>query len=532
MTATPEALSDWEKHVWMHVETEYETLKTKNALGKAEGAVGTICNEGTESHMKELTKNLTEHSEYRYVVSNICQTPPTMTSVPGDAIIVEVLPDMARYRFFKDGKPFAPAVWPRDCAIAVALYCCELPLPGQAERFGKDGVVQAFWWAFAQAVKQHKAAVAADAGGVCEALQTLEGFRKLARNCHFDYRLFKTKEERDVAAFQELENVEEARERFGFTGTRKINLIMWAEDLLKGKNNGKEPDDEEIAKYLREHIKWTDEKKAPTKNVVINLRALAKVIKNQPEIAKATQMAETQFGRATLFDEYSKYLVLVRRARSTADALWLVRSFVAAMMRQARENVKPEICSQSELTAKTGIIPVYQKIKDAQHWLAEKYKFEAGLTAAPAECPPPVWLDPLAAALFDEADFAWVKVCSESQRRLYNIQKKLLEAGPEVLCVLKGLLATPPPGGFNVEKHVFEAIFKEKWKDFLSAWESEHNPDVAEKVDEKATGEAGLTAPDPAGLTAAPTSAGDEVSGDEKKAALKKEIVTEALWHS
>ena len=41
-----------------------------------------------------------------------------------------------------------------------------------------------------------------------------------------------------------------------------------------------------------------------------------------------------------------------------------------------------------------------------------------------------------------------------------------------------------------------------------------------------------MTAPDPAGLTAAPTSAGDEVRGDEKKAALKKEIVTEALWHS
>ena len=101
-----------------------------------------------------------------------------------------------------------------------------------------------------------------------------------------------------------------------------------------------------------------------------------------------------------------------------------------------------------------------------------------------------------------------------------------------MLCVLQKLLATPPPGGFNVEKHVFEAIFKEKWKDFLSAWESEHKPDVAEEVDEKATGEAGLTAPDPAGLTAAPTSAGDEVSGDEKKAALKKEIVTEALWHS
>ena len=196
--------------------------------------------------------------------------------------------------------------------------------------------------------KQHNAAVAAKpqkSEEVVQALRTLEGFRKLARNCHFDYRLFKTKEERDVAAFQELENVEEAWERFGFTGTRKINLIMWAEDLLRGKNNGKEPDDEEIAKYLREHIKWTAETKAPTKNVVNCLRTIAQVIKKQPLIAKATQMAETQFGRATLFDEYSKYLVLVRRARSTADALWLVRSFVAAMMRQARGNATPAICS-------------------------------------------------------------------------------------------------------------------------------------------------------------------------------------------
>ena len=72
-------------------------------------------------------------------------------------------------------------------------------------------------------MQAHEAATAATphkSDDVAEELKTLEGFRKLARNCQFDYRLFKTKEARDIAAFQELENVEEARERFGFTGSR------------------------------------------------------------------------------------------------------------------------------------------------------------------------------------------------------------------------------------------------------------------------------------------------------------------------
>ena len=61
-----------------------------------------------------------------------------MTSVPGDYMIVEARKDMAKFRFYKDGKPFAPAVWPKDSNIPVALYQCQFPSSSAAERYGKD----------------------------------------------------------------------------------------------------------------------------------------------------------------------------------------------------------------------------------------------------------------------------------------------------------------------------------------------------------------------------------------------------------
>ena len=66
--------------------------------------------------------------------------------------------------------------------------------------------------------------------------------------------------------------------------------------------------------------------------------------------------------------------------------------------------------------------------------------------------------DPLKVAEFEEGDFSWMKGYSDSQRKVYNIQKKLIEAGADVLAVIKGLLGTAPSGGLNFEKHIFEAL--------------------------------------------------------------------------
>jgi hypothetical protein len=185
--------SEWSAHVWKWVKEEFDSLVKLPALSKAEGGVGVVCEFDKEIHMKEFTKHMQEYKEYRGVVSNVCCTPPEATSIPGDEIVMDMLGDMARFRFYKDGKPCAPTVWPKDSNIPVALYEIAKPGKDNVERFAKDGVVQAFWWAFAQAmqaVNAERLKTPPSSEEVYKALQIVQGFRKLARNCLFDYQLF------------------------------------------------------------------------------------------------------------------------------------------------------------------------------------------------------------------------------------------------------------------------------------------------------------------------------------------------------
>ena len=55
--------TDWEREVWKWVEPEFDELKKKMPLLKAEGACGVICHPSTDAHMKEFTRCLTEHGE-------------------------------------------------------------------------------------------------------------------------------------------------------------------------------------------------------------------------------------------------------------------------------------------------------------------------------------------------------------------------------------------------------------------------------------------------------------------------------------
>ena len=174
---------------------EYDSLVKLPALTKAAGGVGVFCEFDKDKSLKDFTEHLTLHKEFRGVVSNVCSTPPEACSVPGDEINMDMLEHMARFRFFdkKGGTPCAPAVWPKDCNIPVALYVIEKPKKTDVERFGKDGVVHAFWWAFAQATQALIAAkkkTPQNTEEVAQAISIVQGFRKLARNCLFDYQLF------------------------------------------------------------------------------------------------------------------------------------------------------------------------------------------------------------------------------------------------------------------------------------------------------------------------------------------------------
>ena len=121
---------------------------------------------------------------------------------------------------------------------------------------------------------------------------------------------YTSREARDLAAFQELEKVEEQRERFGFTGSRKINLFIWADSLLKTKHGGRAQTDEEISTYVSAAIKWKDEKSKPSAAVVATWRSVADMIRKKPEISAVTQRADSIYGRAHMFDELFQILCI------------------------------------------------------------------------------------------------------------------------------------------------------------------------------------------------------------------------------
>jgi len=278
---------------------------------------------------------------------------------------------------------------------------------------------------------------------------------------------YTSREARDLAAFQELEKVEEQRERFGFTGSRKINLFIWADSLLKTKHGGRAQTDEEISTYVSAAIKWKDEKSKPSAAVVATWRSIADMIRKKPEISAVTQRADSKYGRGHIFDELSKFLILCQKGRSSGDTLWLARAALADMIRQEQKNVAenkkvttPDVMNKAELSAKTGFVAIQQKVRDALTWLSSKFQYQ-GENSEPGLTGKKIYdhfTDPLKVAEFEEGGFSWMEGYSDSQRKVYNIQKKLMEGGAEVAAVIKGLLGTPPSGGLNHEKHIFEAL--------------------------------------------------------------------------
>ncbi len=53
--------TDWEREVWTWVEPEYNVLKPKTPLSKADGACVFICLQHWEAHAKEFARCLTVH---------------------------------------------------------------------------------------------------------------------------------------------------------------------------------------------------------------------------------------------------------------------------------------------------------------------------------------------------------------------------------------------------------------------------------------------------------------------------------------
>lgn len=153
-----------EQEVWAHVASEFDSLKTKTPPGQSDGAIG-------QAFSLEKVVNALQvgERELRNVACNICWTVPLFESIDGDTLSLQLIEKFAKARFYADGKPKAPRLWPSIVIPIALMQKDDLPPKTTWKRYGGDIAVAAFWYAFAMAKKDGLPG------------PDLEAFRSLAR---------------------------------------------------------------------------------------------------------------------------------------------------------------------------------------------------------------------------------------------------------------------------------------------------------------------------------------------------------------
>jgi len=200
----------------------------------------------------------------------------------------------------------------------------------------------------------------------------LEGFKSLCLNALVDITLFKDDGAIDTEAFQIINDSEEQRESDGFTGLRMVLLVDYGgkkvrESQQTHKTTAKRQD--AVAAWLCENIRFPDPRRKPTADTVRHLETVGKNLLPNVRAMHATQEAEIYWGRATLFDEYSKDEVIIDRCRGAADISFVYEWIVMKLKRTTRAGSAPTNPTKRGLQANVGTVAVAKCARDAFAWI-------------------------------------------------------------------------------------------------------------------------------------------------------------------
>jgi hypothetical protein len=464
------------------VEQYFKDWGKDKPVSKEEGALRPALSEANYSQILASTK------EVRGFTGHVCWTPPMEVAVHGMQDSLESITAIAKHHFWnqKDGCPEAPSLWPRQYNIPIKVFSSEhLPRQGEWHRYGFDGLVKAFWFAVSEVVNMIESAKRKNDAESRKASESiLTRFRTLARNVLYDVRWFADEGEALVAAAQLMETAEEMREHFGFTGFKKILITKEFVASLKKQNNGTDPTFEEVAKFMNEHIKWSDASQAPSSNNVRDFLKIAKEFDGNPGASAAVQAAQALYGRRTIFDEYSKLLVLCNRASTKQDLAWLCEWIYVGMKRQSGE---PDKASLAELKNKAGDVSIALVTRRIVHHLLDKFcpQDEARLLTmfkSPTQWDRTFPSQSTGAKGSRNSIQESLIAASKLIRKLSQFLNQLMDGAHK--SQLKGLLASPPPGGVTVEK----CLGLPGMKPLVEEIETEHaacssQPDTASQVE-------------------------------------------------
>ena len=313
---------------------------------------------------EKVKGDLEEVQEARDIPFNLAQlADPNQAAIPGDVLDLPNVIKSAKFYFWDNEAncPKAPNIWPRGKNIPIALFSKELYGQCSFPHYGQCSVIAGFFWAFGQAVREPAWK------------RQIWGFEKLCVNALADYKVVSNQAEVNILAFNAVEENEESQENDGFTGTRRALLVMFGvQSLLKEKRKGEKWTFMEVHVWLKENIKFHDEKSIPSVHTCKHLYSVAiGFIQNERAFAAYREAAQL-YGRSTLFDDYSKLIIIKNRSRSKEDLAFIAEWLLGDMKANAQPPKLPDNPSLREIGQPGGPISLAQNTRDALMCLLEE----------------------------------------------------------------------------------------------------------------------------------------------------------------
>jgi len=328
------------EEVWRHVANRVKELR--------QTLPGGMTPDTWEKAKEKAKAEFEESREARNVPFNLARlSDPGRAAIPEDLLEMSKVRKSGKYHFWDQNKnwPWVPKMWPRGKNVPLAMFTPDIDKEGPLEHYGHCSVIAGFFWAMAEATKNP----------TWNSL--LPAFENLMVNARADYVLIDDASEVDILAFNAIEANEEARENDGFTGVRKALLVSYAVKQVKKAKQGGKVQDQEVADWLGQHIKFHDRREIPSANVCRDLSTVAQDFLQNKRAFAAYQEAEAEWGRETWFDDYSKLLFLIKQGHSADELAFIVEFLLAEMIATSPAPKRPENLPMSKLKADAS--PVY-----------------------------------------------------------------------------------------------------------------------------------------------------------------------------
>ena len=305
----PLAMATWAEEIWSVCKAQAEAWAQIDPAGWYD-----YKEEGKPTKRQKYWTTLVQAQKRKFeadgnvtgVMFNLAWLNPTVQIIEHDSIAMPRLISAGKYYFCnKDGVPCAPAEWPTGKTIPLAVCDKTFPVGKTAgtdyQQYGHAHIIQGFWWAVAQAIK-----MVSERGGS----ERLRGFQSLVVKASVDMKTVSNLTVIPQLGFQMIQDNEELRANYGFTGARVMLLVKWAwKEAKLARQDKKEPTAAETHKVILEKITFrADDTSAPTLRMVADVMGLVREVLPNPRAMKAIQLCEDRFGREHPLDDYTKLI--------------------------------------------------------------------------------------------------------------------------------------------------------------------------------------------------------------------------------